>query len=389
MFFEEQEEYQKHEYVKLLRIVGSLSHLFSDSPIPYLNYRIAENIFCRAFDADNISRGDVSADAAKNRIGLGLKTFLHKNGATYQKVAEFNKGMFKYHTQEIKSIIETISTQRNKRIKFTARAYGIDHMIYHLVTRERSLFRLYEESMDLVDIDSISSIKRKDNIIYFKDKNNNYKFNMSKSTLFKQFITDKSLCQFEVPILEDPFAFLLESVSNELEIIEEHKETFEHIYLPLYSVKTKKVEEKSGLNQWNASGRKRHVDEVYIPIPIWIHRKYKGFFPYDLDVYQAKKRNNEKYESEPFTLELPDGSKLSARICQENGKALMSNPNKELGKWLLRHVLELKPKTLVTSAMLEENGIDSVVVTKISSDYYRIDFAKVGSYMEFEEEHKK
>ena len=36
MFFNAQEKYQKDEYEKFLKIVGSLSNLFSESKIPYL-----------------------------------------------------------------------------------------------------------------------------------------------------------------------------------------------------------------------------------------------------------------------------------------------------------------------------------------------------------------
>ena len=39
------------DYVKLLTSVASLSALFSDSETPLINYRSAENIFCRSFNA--------------------------------------------------------------------------------------------------------------------------------------------------------------------------------------------------------------------------------------------------------------------------------------------------------------------------------------------------
>ena len=55
MFFNAQEKYQKDEYEKFLKIVGSLSNLFSESQIPYLYYRVAEKIFCKAFDAEDLS----------------------------------------------------------------------------------------------------------------------------------------------------------------------------------------------------------------------------------------------------------------------------------------------------------------------------------------------
>ena len=53
---------------------------------------------------------------------------------------------------------------------------------------------------------------------------------------------------------------------------------------------------------------------------------------------------------------------LQAKICQENGKALMSNPNKDLGEWLLRKVLKKNVGELVTMDDLNRIGIDSVCV---------------------------
>jgi len=91
MFIDKQSKKQNEEYTKLLNLVGSLSNLFSDSSVPFLYYRVAENVFCKAFEADNLSRSDCSIDARKNQEGLGRKTFLENNGKTFQKIAEFNK----------------------------------------------------------------------------------------------------------------------------------------------------------------------------------------------------------------------------------------------------------------------------------------------------------
>lgn len=379
MFFEYQDLSKKQEYTELLRVVGSLSNLFSESPVPYLYYRVAENIFCRAFDADNLSRGDVSADAAKNGLGIGLKTFLHNNGQTFQKVAEFNRGAVGNLGKNPRDIVETISKQRNDRINFTKRAHDLNDMIYHLVTREKGKFNIYEEHMDLVDLSSIRKIQQIGNIIHFRDNLHEYKFNLSKSTLEKRFITKTPINQITVNILEDPYSFILEGVDTGLEVIIEPQITYEHIYLPLYSTKDGEVHRGSGLNQWNAGGRTRHEDELYIPVPIWIHRNFVGFFPFDLE---------SGIPGSPFTLELPNGKKLSAKICQENGKALMSNPNRDLGNWLLRHVLQVPVGQLVTYDMLENVGVDSVVVTKISEEHFRIDFAGLGSFAEFEDKFK-
>ena len=62
------------------------------------------------------------------------------------------------------------------------------------------------------------------------------------------------------------------------------------------------------------------------------------------------------------------------------GKSIMSNPNKALGKWLLRDVFELPEKTLVTYDMLRIFGVDSVMFTKLEEKKYRIAFCVLGTY---------
>ena len=62
------------------------------------------------------------------------------------------------------------------------------------------------------------------------------------------------------------------------------------------------------------------------------------------------------------------------KICQDNGKALMSNPNKALGKWILRDVLSLKEGEVLTYQKLKELGIDSILITKGKN--YSINFIK-------------
>ena len=123
--------------------------------------------------------------------------------------------------------------------------------------------------------------------------------------------------------------------------------------------------EKSGLNQWNAGGRKRDYGEIYIPIPIQIHKNFPGYFP-DRDTQ--------------FNLHVPTGEILNAKVCQENSKALMTNPNNALSDWLLRKVLKIKEGELLTYSKLKTIGIDSVRITKIDNNNFKIDFAKINSY---------
>ena len=61
----------KGQYIKLLSAVAKLSGLFSESSIPFINYRVAENIFCKSFSAENLSRSDTAFDASYKSIGVG------------------------------------------------------------------------------------------------------------------------------------------------------------------------------------------------------------------------------------------------------------------------------------------------------------------------------
>ena len=43
----------------------------------------------------------------------------------------------------------------------------------------------------------------------------------------------------------------------------------------------------------------------------------------------------------------------------------MSNPNVDLGKWLINEVLKINPSELITYELLEQYGIDSVMIEKL------------------------
>ena len=75
-------------------------------------------------------------------------------------------------------------------------------------------------------------------------------------------------------------------------------------------------------------------------------------------------------------------------VCQDNNKALMTNPNKALSNWLLRNILKLKELELATIERLEILGIDSVIITKEKAGEYSIDIQSWGSYERFIEEVK-
>lgn len=369
MFINTRSNQEIEAYKKLLKVVGSLSNLFADTSVPYVSYRVSENLFCRVFTANNLSRSDVSADASVEKIGIGIKTFIEGNGKTIQKVAEFNKDKKSYSGKTPLEIIQTISTLRNERLNATKRIHDLDTLLYHCITRKNGLILAYDSSMDLVDIQNISEIIEKDNVIRFIDGVNEYSFNLSKSTLYKRFITPELLLEIPVEIIKDPFValekLLFESgLRLEFAPIKES----EHIYLPLYSDREMTVPEKSQLNQWNAGGRDRNENEAYIPIPAWIHHKLPNFFP---------------PRDTPFNLKLPNGEIMSAKVCQDGSKALMSKHNKDLGKWLLRDIMNLKEGELLTYDKLKTIGLDSVVIYKESEGNYSINFTKIGTYEAF------
>ncbi len=383
MFFDLQTTNQQNEYVNLLKLIGALSNLFSESAIPYLHYRVAERLFCKAFDAEDLSRSDVSADAKKGLIGIGLKTFLANNNKSLQKIAEFNNDRPQYKDLNSFDKIKKIAELRNSRIEFTESVHGINNSIYHCIIRGKGIFSVFEEPMHLIDIGNIKNIKAKSTSISFNDDKSEYSFSLSKSTLFKRFNTQKVLNEFDVDILNDPIEQLQDCFLKRINVLKkdislEHsslnelnlskKERIKRtIFLPLYGSK-QKVYERSGLNQWNAKGRPRHPNEVYIPVPIIIHKYFPDFFP-DRET--------------PFSLKLPNGKTMKSKICQENGKALMSYSNRELGDWILRDILKLKVWELLTYDKLKIFGIDSVRIDKISDLEFEINFSENNSFENF------
>ena len=261
-------------------------------------------------------------------------------------------------------------------------------MLYHCVTRLPNKIMVFEEPMDLIDLKNVSSISKNTNTITFTDHIHEYSFNLTKSTLYKRFKMNVPIIEFSVSIIEHPY-IALNSINNNYvknnrvaesvaEIDFEHSIPSELVYtskedcviLPLFSDRGngRNVPERSGLNQWNAQGRPRDHNEVYIPIPKWIHRVFPNFFP---------------TKDQSFHLIVPSGAMLHAKVCQQDSKALMTNPNKDLGQWLLREVMDLDERELLTYGMLERLNIDSVIITKRNENSYTIDFVELGTYDTF------
>ena len=233
--------------------------------------------------------------------------------------------------------------------------------------------QLFETDYNTVNIDKINVTKSSKSSLHFNDEIHEYSYNFSKSTLFRRFLTPQNAYKLPIEILEDPYETLLRIFSEKLSLSKADNLLIagkNYVILPLYGRK-RVVFPKSGLNQWNAKPRptqkQRGYGEIYIPIPSFIHKNCSGFFP---------------QRDEYFSLKVPTGKILKTKVCQDNSKALMTNPNKAISDWLLRKVLKLKEGELLTTEKLDMLGFDSVIIKK-ENDKFSIDIVKTNSYENF------
>lgn len=346
---------ENDDYFRMLGMLAKLSKLFSESEVPYLDYRLAENLFCKYYNAINDARSCTAYDARLNKFGIGIKTFILSNGmSSLEKIAEFNRLKPELDSLHSIDLARRISEFRNQRIDSANGIYNVVDRSYHIVGRMNGLLKIFNEPYDYISIDDIQGVQENAKSLIFNDGKNEYSFMKSKSVLMKKFHVPADYKDVPVGILEDPLSLLelfLEGTSSEGDGLPKQKiKGVDYVILPLYSVRDKNVQERAGLNQWNANGRPRDEDEIYIPVPVKIHHQYPNFFPQNRD--------------EVFNLKLPNGDVLSAKMCQSNLKGLMSNPNKALGNWILRKVLHKPVGELVTMDDLNRAGFDSVYVEK-------------------------
>ena len=353
MFYNLQPKQNRTIYKRFLNAAAILGNLNRpNSVIPQISSRASEDIFCRAFNAEDLGRKDVSIDAYKPNDGIGIKTF---QGPKMQKVAEFNNRKKYPIPPRPLQIAYSIAEYRNKRLSKTANDLSLDRMLYHYVYRNKNQeIQIFEQEMSTINIHGIQLLKSTNpEIIKFSDGISRYSFNKSKSVLYLSFSMDRPLDSFIYQYNKRDFEYFIENILPK----SKNKESKNSLVLKLFNQRKNIVELKSGLNQWRASGRERHYDEVYIPIPIIVHRENPGFFP---------KRD------QTFRIETNTGEKFLAKVCQENSKALMSNPNKSLGKWILRDILKIQKGALVTVRHLERAKVDSIKIEKFDENNFRI-----------------
>ena len=306
-----------------------------------------------------------------------MKTFTCNTNNSTEKVAEFNSLSRVLAEFKGKELAIKLGEFRNDRINLANRLYNIESSLYHIVARKEKELLLYETDYNTIDIANIHSVKDNKASLQFEDGNNFYSFNYSKSTLFRKFIIPDNAFRLPIDIIEDPYTLLLELFEEKVLRTAKDKliKGVNFVILPLFSTRNLneiEVGQSSGLNAWNAKPRptqeRRPYGEMYIPIPREIHKLFPNFFP-------------EKDKS--FNLEIPTGEVFSAKVCQQNSKALMTNPNSALEKWLLRDILQLKEGELATMEKLNRLGFDSVIIIKQDNENFKIDIMKTNSYIDF------
>lgn len=421
--WEKYSQKERDEYIRFLKVYGSLSNLFKQKEgkeIPYLDSKFQETIYAKVFHSQNTDIGNTPHDILSvfghERIGIGLKTWMNSKGS-FQKVMQLKRfkdeiNILNVEGQE-RELVKKISAIKNERMLSDYERLGLsqDNNIYHYITRDENGFNIYETSYPLIDIDKIEKIIRKNSSIEWSDERKRYKFTFADSQVWQYFDSNEAdtelIESFSVDVITDPFEFLIQSYLHFIRG-KEGGEEFVEVYLPLYSYRNKKVEIKSGLNAWNAAPKNidsktlRPLNEIYIPIPKEFHKKIPNFFIENIKEFEKRQKEykgNKKDKPQiRFRLALPNGQVIPAMVTQDGFKGLQSGSLTEidpktgklygqsaLGNWLLIQVLGLNERVPVTMEWLYKKGTDSVKLWRRKDDYslIYIDFAPIGSFEKF------
>lgn len=415
---------EREEYIRFLQVYGALTNLFRQKhgdPIPYLDSKFQETIYAKIFKGENVDIGNTPHDIlsvfGNERIGIGLKTWMNSK-PSFQKVMQLKKFKTEIDPLISKSDEELalkLSQIKNDRMLLDYNRLGLSREgnIYHYVTRDAGKFVIQETLYPLVDTKNLQNFKRTSTAFHWSDGHKDYKFTYSDSQIWQHFDSNKKdtliLNQFDVNIIEDPFEFLLKSYFSFIDgFKKQDDDNIFEVYLPLYSYRSKEVEEKSGLNSWNAAPKSkgsttiRPLNEIYIPIPREFHNKVPNFFCSDIFEFENRQKSflGDKKDKPQlrFHLKLPNGKLIPALVGQDRMKSLQSGSLTErdpetnklfgqsaLGQWLLIDVLGLKERQLVTREWLQKKGTDSIRLWRKKDDYsvINIDFAPIGSFESF------
>lgn len=414
---------QKNLYITFLKVYGALTNLFRQKKgelIPYLDSKFQETVYARAFNCENVDIGNTPHDVlsifGETRIGIGLKTWMSSR-PSFQKVMQlkrYQNEIRRSQEEGLESLAFKISSIKNEKMRIDYNRLGLkeENNIYHYITRDKGKFLINECDYPLIDTNNLSNLELTKTALSWFDGKKEYKFTFGDSQIWQKFDSSNKdnfvVSEFGVDIINDPFDFLLKSYLNLIDETDDKiEEDIIEAYLPLYSYRTKEVEDKSGLNAWRAAPKNKNtnaprpLNEIYIPIPKEFHHKFPDFFSKNIIkiIEDRIKYKNEK-EKRPevrFQLILPNGDTIPALITGDNLKNFQSGSLTErdkngrlfgqnaLGQWLLIDVLGLNERTKVTREWLFKKGTDSLKIWRKTNDYltFYIDFAPIGSFEAF------
>lgn len=411
--WEKYSKYERDSYEAYLKMYGTLSAMFnqksSKTGAPYLDSKFQEVIYARCFDGENVDIGntphDILSTFGNEKIGIGLKTWLNSK-ASYQKVMQIkaNRNEIEKVQHNPEKLVAKLSEIKNSRMKFDYKRLGLKNEgnIYHYVTRDSGKMTLFETSYPLIDIDSLKPGELTPKSFKFSDSSKDYKYTFADSQIWMCFDSHAKytykLDTFDVSIMEDPYKLLKAAFKN----LNRENNDKKYLYLPLYSYRSKTVPEKSGLNAWNGlpkskgSSCLRPEGEAYIPIPKELWKKCPNWVDPSIDMSNyALYKNRTKKSSYSIRLHMPDGNVFPALFAQSDFKALETNPQSILGKWLLnvlgidhpqRYRYDEPSDHPVTMQLLKKLEIDSVKLWHEDENNKKdvwIDFAPYGSFEKF------
>jgi len=413
---------QQAKYIRYLKAYGSLTKLFNQkgtSSIPHLDSKFQETVYAKSFDSKVIDKGntphDIKSTFGSEPFAIGIKTWISSK-PSFQKVMQLKA--FQEKIVELRddpeSLVQFICEKRNDKLRQDYEIHGIQegNSIYHYVTRDANSLSLHECPYMPSNTDKLRVVKKslKSSSIQWKDGRKKYKFTFGDCQIWQHFdpegLDTKMLEQFAVRILEDPFPILLSDLSKMNLGTPDDERPIEEAYLPLYSYRTKKVEQKSGLNAWNAAPKAkgsnvpRPLNEIYIAVPIAFHESHPDFFVRDISVAIEKKKRAGRDSPEreiPFRIHLPNGKSFPGRLTQDGFKAFQSGSRTErdengklygqdaLGQWLLVDVLNLRERQPVTRKWLWEKGTDAIRLWRYADDYqsFHLELAPFGAFERF------
>ncbi|MFD1472289.1 phospholipase D-like domain-containing protein [Companilactobacillus mishanensis] len=371
---------------------------------PYLDSKFQETVYAKSFKADAVDIGntphDMTSTFGSRKVGIGIKTWLNSS-PSYQKVMQLKAN--KPEIEKLNNVntqielARKISSIKNKRLHADYIRLGLDEdeNIYHYVTRDKGKLTIQETTYPLVNLNKLTPTNYSAKSFEFTDGIKQYKYTFGDSQIWMKFgeNDDKSIIdEVSVDIMDDPFDFLKDSFQN-IQNYKNYMTSTDAIYLPLYSFKYHRVELKSGLNAWNAKPKSKYSNtprpeaEVYIPIPKIFAKKYPYWFNPQVDLRNHKEyKRISKTNNYEFNLHFPNGTIFPALVGQDGFKALQTNPQNALGKWLLYNILGLKKGELVTMDILNTIGFDSVKLWHKDKKNFKdlwIDFAPTGSFERF------